>query len=147
MFFSNVGIQVILTKGIQIVILHISFLGSLKTSFQLLMKAKKDMRPFPQPQNWIYPMVKKMSSKERIQQKAEEAAAGKKKKTVKKDKETTTAIDRQKIVWKVFNDSFKEVDCFPYQEKDKAYLRAAELTRTKNKNYFVNEVCVPMVEE
>ncbi len=104
-------------------------------------------------------MVKKMSNKEKIQQKAEEAAAGIKEKTEKKEKKvkkekkttpskkTTKAPDRKKIVWKVFNDSFKEVDCFPYQEKDKAYLRATELTRTKNKNYFVNEVCVPMVEE
>ncbi len=101
-------------------------------------------------------MVKRMSNKERIQQKAEEAAAGIKEKTEKKvkkvkkttpSKKTTKPPDRKKIVWKVFNDSFKEVDCFPYQEKDKAYLRAAELTRTKSKNYFVNEVCVPMVEE
>ncbi len=94
-----------------------------------------------------------MSSKERIQQKAEETAAGIKEKTEKKEKKTTPskkttkAPERKKVVLKVFNDSFKEVDCFPYQEKDKAYLRAAELTRTKNKNYFVNEVCVPMVEE
>ncbi len=107
-------------------------------------------------------MVKRISNKERIQQKAEEAAAGIKEKTVKKvkkvkkekkekkttpRKKTTKATDRKKIVWKVFNDSFKEVDCFPYQEKVKAYSRADELTRTKNKNYFVNEVCVPMVEE
>jgi hypothetical protein len=98
-------------------------------------------------------MVKRMSNKERIQQKAEEAAAGIKEKTEKKEKKTTSrkkatkAADRQKIVWKVFNDSFKEVDCFPYQEKVKAYSRAEELTRTKNKNYFVNEVSVPMVEE
>ncbi len=98
-------------------------------------------------------MVKKMSKKEKIQQKAEEAAAGIKEKKEKKGKKTTSskkatkATGRQKIVWKVFNDSFKEVDCFPYQEKVKAYSRADELTRTKNKNYFVNEVCVPMVEE
>ena len=104
-------------------------------------------------------MVKRMSNKEKIQQKAEEAVAGIKEKTEKKEKKekkgkkttpskkTTKAPDRKKIVWKVFNDSFKEVDCFPYQEKDKAYLRADELTRTKKKNYFVNEVCVPMVEE
>ncbi len=104
-------------------------------------------------------MVKKMSKKEKIQQKAEEAAAGIKEKTEKKEKKekkgkkttpskkATKATGRQKIVWKVFNDIFKEVDCFPYQEKDKAYSRAAELTKTKNKNYFVNEVCVPMVEE
>ncbi len=105
------------------------------------------MRPFPQPLNWIYPMVKKMSSKERIQQKVEEATAGKKEKTEKKDKETTTATNRRKIVWKVFDDSFKEVDCFPYPEKVEAYSRADELTRKKNNNYFVNEVCVPMAEE
>ncbi len=107
-------------------------------------------------------MVKKMSNKEKVQQKAEEAAAGIKEKAEKKKKKenkttprkkaaprkkATKAPDRKKIVWKVFNDSFKEVDCFPYLEKEKAYLRATELTRTKNKNYFVNEVCVPMVEE
>ncbi len=98
-------------------------------------------------------MVKRMSNKERIQQKADEAAAGIKEKMEKKDKKTTSrkkatkAIDRQKIVWKVFNDSFKEVDCFPYQEMAKAYSRAVELTRTKKKKYFVNEVSVPMVEE
>jgi hypothetical protein len=91
--------------------------------------------------------------KERIQQKAEEAAADIKEKMEKKDKKTTSrkkatkATDRQKIVWKVFNDSFNEVDCFPYQEMVKAYTRAVELTRRKNKNYFVNEVSVPMVEE
>ncbi len=110
-------------------------------------------------------MVKKMSNKEKIQQKVEEVVAGIKEKTEKKEKKvkkqtklqkekkttpskkTTKPPDRKKIVWKVFNDSFKEVDCFPYLEKEKAYLRATELTRTKNKNYFVNEVCVPMVEE
>ncbi len=101
-------------------------------------------------------MVKRISNKERIQQKDEEAAAGIKEKKEKKEKKskkttpskkTTKAPERKKVVLKVFNDSFKEVDCFPYQEKDKAYLRAAELTKTKNKNYFVNEVCVPMVEE
>ena len=53
MVFSHVGIQGTLTKEIQIVILHISFLGSLMPSFQLLVKAKKDMRPFQQPLNWI----------------------------------------------------------------------------------------------
>ena len=96
-------------------------------------------------------MVKR--KKERIQQKAEEAAAGIKEKMEKKDKKTTSrkkatkATYRQKIVWKVFNDSFNEVDCFPYQERVKAYIRAVELTRRKNKNYFVNEVSVPMVEE
>ncbi len=71
----------------------------------------------------------------------------------KKDKKTTSrkkataATTRRKIVWKIYNDSFKEVDCFPYQERVKAYTRAVVLTRRKNKNYFVNEVSVPMVEE
>ncbi len=98
-------------------------------------------------------MVKRMSNKERIQQIAEEAAAGKKEKTEKKVKKTTsrkkatTATKRQKIVWKVFDDSFKEVGCFPYTEKAKAYSTADDLTQKKSKNYFVNEVSVPMEEE
>lgn len=98
-------------------------------------------------------MVKRMSNKEKIQQLAEVAAAGKKEKTEKKVRKTTirkkaaTVTNRQKIVWKVFDDSFKEVGCFHYTEKAKAYTTAEELTQKKSKNYFVNEVSVPMEEE
>lgn len=94
-------------------------------------------------------MVKKMSNKDMIRQKAEEAAAGKKEKVEKKKKTTTrkkavATVSRRKIVWKVFDVSYKEVACFPYPEKDKAYTTAEDLTKKKNKSYFVNDVSVPM---
>ncbi|MHC4454570.1 MAG: hypothetical protein ACYSWS_07715 [Planctomycetota bacterium] len=94
-------------------------------------------------------MVERMSSKERIHRMAEEAAAcqelklEKKKKTTTRKKATATT-KRHKAVWKVFNDSYKEVACFPYSEKDEAYARADDLTRKKNNNYFVNEIKVPI---
>jgi hypothetical protein len=97
-------------------------------------------------------MAKKVSNKERIQQKAEKAAAVTKEKAVKRVRKTTprkkatAATTRRKIVWKVFNDSFKEVDCFPYREKAQAYSIADDLTQKRNKKYFVNEVSVPMEE-
>ncbi len=97
-------------------------------------------------------MAKKVSNKERIQQKAEKAAAVTKEKAVKRVRKTTprkkatAATTRRKIVWKVFNDSFKEVDCFPYREKAQAYSIANDLTQKRNKKYFVNEVSVPMKE-
>ena len=97
-------------------------------------------------------MAKKVSNKERIQQKAEEAAVVTKEKAVKKVRKTTprkkatAATTRRKIVWKIYNDSFKEVDCFPYREKAQAYSIADNLTKKKNKKYFVNEVSVPMEE-
>ena len=80
---------------------------------------------------------------------AEEAAAGikgkseKKKKAAPRKKKVET-IKRYKAVWKVFNDSYKEVACFPYSEKDEAYARADELTKKKNNNHFVNEIKVSM---
>jgi hypothetical protein len=95
-------------------------------------------------------MAKRMSSKEKILQMAEEAAAGIKEKSEKKKKKTTPrkkkaeTIKRYKAVWKIFSDSYKEVACFPYSEKDEAYARADELTKKKNNNYFVNEIKVPM---
>ena len=97
-------------------------------------------------------MAKKVSNKEKIQKKAEEAAVVTKKKAVKKVRKTTprkkatAATTRRKIVWKIYNDSFKEVDCFPYREKAQAYSIAEDLTKKKNKKYFVNEVSVPMEE-
>jgi len=94
-------------------------------------------------------MVKRMSSKEKILQMAEGAAAGIKEKSEKKKKATprkkkVETIKRYKAVWKVFNDSHKEVACFPYSEKDEAYAKAYDLTKKKNNNYFVNEIKVPM---
>lgn len=94
-------------------------------------------------------MAKRMSSKEKIMQMAEEAAAGIKEKSEKKKKaaprkKKEEIIKRYKAVWKVFNDSYKEVACFPYSEKDEAYARADELTKKKNNNHFVNEIKVSM---
>lgn len=98
-------------------------------------------------------MVKRMSSKERIMQMAEEAVAGEEKKAEKKKKATTRKkkaeiIKRHKAVWKVFNDSHKEVACFPYSEKNEAYAKADELKLKKsNASYFVNEIKVPMKDD
>ncbi len=80
---------------------------------------------------------------------AEEAAAGVKEKSEKKKKATprkkkVETRKRYKAVWKVFNDSHKEVACFPYSEKDEAYAKADDLTKKKNNNYFVNEIKIPM---
>jgi len=97
-------------------------------------------------------MVKRMTSKERILHMAEEAAAGEEKKTEKKKKATTRkkkveTVKRYKAVWKVFDAGYKEVDCFPYSEKDEAHARAKDLTKKKNNNHFVNEIKVLMKEE
>ncbi|MDR4497790.1 MAG: hypothetical protein MRK02_07720 [Candidatus Scalindua sp.] len=57
-------------------------------------------------------MTKRMSSKERIRQKADEAAAGERQKIEKKKKTTSrksaTAIKRKKVVWKVFDENFRK---------------------------------------
>ncbi len=82
---------------------------------------------------------------------AEEAAAGTKEKSKKKKatprKKKVETIKRYKAVWKVFNDSYKEVACFPYSEKDEAHTKADDLTKKKNNKYFVNEIKVPMEDE
>jgi len=110
-----------------------------------------------------------MSNKARIQQKAEEAAAAddestakkkvakkkvtKKKATKKKvtgkkvSKKAAAAGQRLKVVWKVFNANYKEVGCFPYPEKKKAYKMAQSLDKKNKGNHFVNAAKVPMSEE
>jgi hypothetical protein len=110
-------------------------------------------------------MPKKSSNKERIQKMADEAAAAKKekaekKKTTKKKittakktkkktsrKKTTTEGKRLKMVWKVFDANYKEVACFAYPDKNKAYKKADDLTQKNNKTHFVNAVTVPMEED
>ena len=108
-------------------------------------------------------MAKKMSNKARIQQMAEEAAAGEEEKKKKKKKTTgakatkktvtkkttsskkaAAAPKQLKVVWKVFDAGYKEVACYPYPEKDKAYTKADDLTKKNKKSYFVNAVKVPM---
>ncbi len=95
-----------------------------------------------------------MTSKERLQQKAEEAVAGEELKTEKKKKATTTKkaaktlIKREKVVWKIFDASYKEVACFPYSQKDEAFAKLEERKLKKSTvNYFINEVKVPMEDE
>ena len=98
-------------------------------------------------------MVKRMTSKERIQQMAEEAAVGEEVKAEKKKKKATTTkkvakksiITREKVVWKIFDASYKEVACFPYAQKDEAFAKLDERKLKKSTvNYFINEVKVPM---
>jgi len=102
-------------------------------------------------------MVKRQSNRARISRKAEEAAAAKtgkaakkkkvtKKKTTRKKKAKAPPV-RQKVVWKVFDGNYNEVACFAYPDKAKAYAKADELTKAKEKTYFVNAVKVDMEEE
>jgi hypothetical protein len=98
-------------------------------------------------------MVKRMTSKERIQQMAEEAAVGEEVKAEKKKKTTIkkvakSIIKREKVVWKVFDASYKEVACFPYAQKDEAFAKLEERKQKKSTvSYFINEVKVPMADE
>ncbi len=97
-------------------------------------------------------MVKRMTSKERIQQMADEAVADEEENGEKAKKKTTkksaSIINRYKVVWKVFDPGYKEVACFPYAQKDEAFAKMDELKQKKNNiNYFINEVKVPMEDE
>ena len=105
-------------------------------------------------------MAKRMSNRERIERLAAEKqaaeaekkeAASKKKVTKKKATSsrataasTRAAGGRHKIVWKVFNASFKEMDVFPFPEKAKAEKKAKELTEKTGHEHFVNSEEVPM---
>ena len=100
-------------------------------------------------------MVKRVSSKERLQQMAEEAEAGEELKVEEKMKKATTTkkvaksvIKREKVVWKIFDASYKEVACFPYSEKDKAFEKLEERKQKKSTtSFFINEVKVPMEDD
>jgi hypothetical protein len=100
-------------------------------------------------------MVKRMTSKERIQQMAEEAEAGEELKAEKKKKKATTTrkvaksiIKREKVVWKIFDAGYKEVACFPYAQKDEAFAKLEERKLKKSTvNFFINEVKVPMEDD
>ncbi len=100
-------------------------------------------------------MVKRVSSKERLQQMAEEAEAGEELKVEKKKKKATTTkkvaksvIKREKVVWKIFDASYKEVACFPYSEKDEAFAKLEERKQKKSTtSFFINEVKVPMEDD
>ena len=66
--------------------------------------------------------------------------------TAKKAAKKTASAQRMKAVWKVFNDNFREVGCFPYPEKAAAEAKAAQLTRKTGKEHFVNAIKVPMAD-
>jgi hypothetical protein len=87
---------------------------------------------------------------------AEEAAAGEEAKAEKKTKKTATTkkkvaksiIKREKVVWKVFDASYKEIACFPYAQKDEAFAKLEERKLKKSTvNFFINEVKVPMEDD
>jgi len=100
-------------------------------------------------------MVKRVSSKERLQQMAEEAEAGEELKAEKKTKKAAatkkvakSVIKREKVVWKIFDASYKEVACFPYSEKDEAFAKLDERKQKKSgTSFFINEVKVPMEDD
>ena len=101
-------------------------------------------------------MVKRVTSKERLQKMAEEAAAGEELKAEKKAKKAATTtkkvaksiVKREKVVWKIFDASYKEVACFPYAQKDEAFAKLEERKLKKSTvNYFINEIKVPMEDE
>lgn len=100
-------------------------------------------------------MVTRMTSKERLQQMAEEAAAGEEQKAEKKKKKATTTkkvaksiIKREKVVWKIFDASYKEIACFPYAQKDEAFAKLEERKLKKSTvNFFINEIKVPMEDD
>ena len=86
---------------------------------------------------------------------AEEAVAGEELKAEKKKKKATTTkkvaksiIKREKVVWKIFDGSYKEVACFPYSEKDDAFAKLEERKQKKSgTSFFINEVKVPMGDD
>jgi transcription termination/antitermination protein NusA len=68
-----------------------------------------------------------------------------KKKTSRK---TSAIISRQKVVWKIFDASYKEIDCFTYSQKDEAFAKMNDLNQKKtNDRYFINEVKIPIEDE
>lgn len=101
-------------------------------------------------------MAKRMSNNERIQRQAAEVAAKDKEKAEKKmavkatasktEKKEATRTKRLKIVWKIFNEQYKEVGTFPYSEKAAAEAKAAALTKKSGKKHFVNPIKVPKDE-
>lgn len=102
-------------------------------------------------------MVNRVSSKERLQQMADEAAAGEEQKAEKKAKKAAASttkkaaksvIKREKVVWKIFDASYKEIACFPYSQKDEAFAKLEERKQKKSgTTFFINEVKVPMEED
>ncbi len=98
-------------------------------------------------------MVMKPSSRERFERRARELAlvaaknpdSGTPRKTRVRAKRVVVP-KRVKLVWKVFNEGFKEMACFPYPEESRAREKAAALTKKTGKTHFVNGVKVAMAD-
>lgn len=94
----------------------------------------------------------KLSNRERIKRRAMEFARATEEKDARPPRKTTPRAKRVvvpkrvKLVWKVFNEGFKEMACFPYSEEAKAQEKAAGLTKKTGKAHFVNGVKVPMAD-
>lgn len=98
------------------------------------------------------------SNRERIERRAVEVALTAKENLAAKEKGTraprktaarakkVVVPTRVKLVWKVFNDGFKEMACFPYPEEAQAKEKAAQLSKKTGKAHFVNSVKVPMAD-
>ena len=106
-------------------------------------------------------MAKRLSNRQRIERMAEEAsieAENKKqgveetepKPTVRKaprSKKSAPKQKRMKLVWRVVDQTAREVASFPYREKPEADARAAELSQKSGKTHTVNAVRVPMGDD
>ncbi len=97
-------------------------------------------------------MAIRSSNRERIERRALEASIEAKEKEAKAPSPKTPSRPRRaaappprvKLVWKVFNDAFKEMACFPYPQEAQAKEKAAQLTKKTGKPHFVNSAKVPM---
>jgi hypothetical protein len=107
------------------------------------------------------PMAKRLSNRQRIERMAEEASTeaeikepvaedGEPQPSVKKApraKKSAPKQKRMKLVWRVVDQSAREVASFPYREKPQADARAAELSQKTGKPHAVTSFRVPMGDD
>ncbi|HAK93574.1 MAG TPA: hypothetical protein DCM87_00830 [Planctomycetes bacterium] len=97
-------------------------------------------------------MAMRLSNRERIKRRAMEFARAAEEKEVRPPRKSSprakrvVAPKRVKLVWKVFNEGFKEMACFPYSKEAEAKEKAAALAKRTGKAHFVNGVKVAMEE-
>jgi hypothetical protein len=105
-------------------------------------------------------MAKRLSNRQRIERMAEEASTeAENREQGAEDKESQPTVrkarakkaapkqKRMKLVWRVVDQSSREVASFPYREKPEADVRAAELSQKTGKTHTVNAVRVPMGDD
>jgi len=97
-------------------------------------------------------MAMRLSNKARIARRAAEALRAAEEKRVRPPRKIavrpprSVATKRVKLVWKVFNDGFKEMACFPFSKEAEAKAKAAALAEKTGKPHVVNGVKVPMTD-